>query len=99
MRYKINNTYIIVNGESISVGTVLGKEDKPHSCCPTEIVTNSEYEEGVKCFKYGKQQINNLVCYCVGEFVNYVAKEQIKQKWIDELAKMGYDTSVLKYEI
>ena len=28
MKYKISNAYIRINGESISVGTVLGEEDK-----------------------------------------------------------------------
>ena len=99
MKYKISDAYIIINGEHIPVGTVLGKEDDPRSPFTSEIIPNSEYEKGLKCFKYGKSQINDLVFHLVGEFVNFTAQRPIDQKWIDELARMGYDTSVLKYEI
>lgn len=99
MKYKINNAYIIINGEHIPVGTVLGKEGDPQSPFTSEIIPNSEYEKGLKCFKYGKQQIGDCVFHCICEFVGFTAENPIEQKWIDELKKMGYDTSVLKYEI
>lgn len=99
MKYKISDAHIKINGECILVGTVLGKEDAPRNPQSSEIIPNSEYEEGVKCFKYGKQQICDLVVHQIYEFVDFTAKRPIEQKWIDELRKMGYDTSVLKYEV
>ena len=99
MKYKISNVYINVNGEDIVVGVVLGEEDKPQSPFRTEYVTNSEYEKGLKEFRYGKQQIGDLVYHCITQFKNFTATCPIKQKWIDELEKMGYDISKLKYEI
>lgn len=99
MRYKISDVYVNVNGESIAVGTVLGEEDKPQSPFRTGYITNSEYEKGLKEFIYGKQQIGDLVCHCVAEFKNFVAIRPVEKKWIDELGKMGYDISKLKYEI
>ena len=99
MKYKISNVYINVNGENIAVGVVLGEEDKPQSPFRTEYVTNSEYERGLKEFRYGKQQIGDCVYHCITQFKNFTATCPIKQKWIDELEKMGYDISKLKYEI
>ena len=61
MKYKISDAYIKINGESISIGTVLGQEDKRQSPFRTEYITNSEYEKGLKNFKYGKQQIGDCV--------------------------------------
>lgn len=91
MKYKINNVYINVNGEDIAVGVVLGEEDKPQSPFRTEYITNSEYERGLKEFRYGKQQIGDCVYHCITQFKNFTATCPIKQKWIDELEKMGYD--------
>lgn len=99
MRYKISDVYVNVNGESIAVGAVLGEEDKPESPFMTEYITNSEYEKGLKEFIYGKQKIGDLVCHCVAEFKNFAAARPVEKKWIDELGKMGYDISKLKYEI
>lgn len=99
MRYKISDLYVKINGESIPVGTVLGEEDKPQSPFRTEYITNSEYEKGLKSFKYGKQKIDNLVYYQIAEFKDFVATKPVEQKWIDELKLMGYDVSNLKYEI
>lgn len=98
MKYKISNVYINVNGEDIAVGVVLGEEDKPQSPFRTEYVTNSEYERGLKEFRYGKQQIGDCVYHCITQFKNFTATCPIKRKWIDELEKMGYDISKLKYE-
>lgn len=99
MKYKISNVYINVNGEDIAVGVALGEEDKPQSPYRTEYVTNSEYEKGLKEFRYGKQQIGDMVYHLITQFKNFTATYPIKQKWIDELEKMGYDISKLKYEI
>lgn len=97
MKYKISNVYVKINGESIPVGTVLGQEDKPQSPFRTEYITNSEYEKGLKSFKYGRQQINDTVYHLVAEFKDFVATRPVEQKWIDELKLMGYDTSKLVY--
>ena len=97
MKYKISNAYVQINGESIPVGTVLGEEDKPQSPFRTEYITNSEYEKGLKSFKYGRQQINDTVYHLVAEFKDFVATRPVEQKWIDELKLMGYDTSKLVY--
>ena len=99
MKYKISDVYIRINGESIPVGTVLGEEDKPQSPFRTEYITNSEYEKGLKSFKYGRQQISDLVYHQVAEFKDFVATRPVEQKWIDELELMGYDVSKLSYEI
>lgn len=99
MKYKISDAYIVVNGEEIDVGVVLGQEDKPQNPFASETIPNSEYEKGLKSFKYGKQQINDLVCHQICKFIDFTAERPIEQKWIDELARMGYDTSVLKYEV
>lgn len=99
MRYKISNVYVRINGESIAVGTVLGEEDKPQSPFRTEYITNSEYKKGLKNFKYGKQQIGDLVYHQVAEFKDFIATRPVEQKWIDELELMGYDVSKLSYEI
>ena len=98
MKYKISNVHLIINGEDVIVGVVLGEEDNPTSPFRTGYITNSEYEEGLKSFKYGKQQIGDLVYHCVGKFVNNVAIMSIEQKWIDELEKMGYNITELVYE-
>lgn len=68
MKYKISNVYINVNGEDIAVGVVLGEEDKPQSPFRTEYITNSEYERGLKEFRYGKQQIGDCVYHCITQF-------------------------------
>ncbi len=95
MKYKISNAHLIVNGEDIIVGVVLGEEDKPESPFRTEYITISEYEKGLKEFRYGKQHIGDLVYHRVGEFVDFKAKRHIDEKWINELKLMGYDTSKL----
>ena len=99
MKYKISDVYVRINGESIPVGTVLGEEDKPQSPFRTEYITNSEYEKGLKSFKYGKQQIGDCVYHQVAEFKNFVATSPVEQKWINELKLMGYDISKLSYDI
>lgn len=95
MKYKISNAYLIINGESIPVGVVLGEEDKPKSPFTTEYITVSEYEMGLKNFTYGKQQIGDLCYHCLGEFLNFKAKKHIDEKWINELKNIGYDISKL----
>lgn len=96
MKYKINNVYLNVNKLNVCVGVVLGKEDDPYSFFATEMITNTEYEEGLKTFKYGGQVVNNLVFYGVGTIVGNKIIESIDQKWIDELKKMGYQTDLLE---
>lgn len=54
MKYKISNAYAVINGEEIQVGVALGQEDLPESPFTTGYVTNSEYEQGLKEFRYGK---------------------------------------------
>ena len=98
MKYKISDVYVKVNGENIAVGVVLGQEDQSESPFGSILVTNSEYEKGLKEFRYGKQRIDNLVYYTEGEFENFIAKRPVDQKWIDELEKMGYDVTKLQYE-
>ena len=99
MKYKISDVYIEINGETIPVGTVLGEEDKPQSPFATQYITNSEYEKGLKSFKYGRQQIGDLVYHQVAQFKDFVATIPVEQKWIDELELMGYDISKLSYDI
>lgn len=95
MKYKISDAYIVVNGEEIAVGVVLGQEDRPGSPFSTETIPISEYEKGVKEFKYGKQQIDDLVYHFVGRFKDSKAVKHIDEKWMRELQLMGYDTSKL----
>ena len=95
MKYKISNAYIEVNGENIKVGVVLGQEDDPTSPYSTETIPFSEYEKGVKEFKYGRGRINDLVFHCVGVFNDFKSTSRIDEKWIHELELMGYDTSKL----
>lgn len=99
MKYKISDVYLKVNRNNINVGVVLGQEDKPCSPFSSEYITCSEYEKGLKEFRYGRAQIDDLVYHVVGRFVNFVAVSPIEQKWIDELKLMGYDVSKLKYEV
>ena len=95
MKYKISNAYLIINGERIPVGVVLGEDDKPQSPYMTEYIRVSEYEKGLKEFRYGKQQIGDMVFHCLGEFIGFVAQKHVDEKWIEELKLMGYDTSKL----
>lgn len=95
MKYKISNAYIDVNGECIKVGVVLGPENDPQSPYTTEIIPISEYEKGMKEFRYGREQINDLVSHYVGVFENFRSKKHVDEKWIRELELLGYDTSKL----
>ncbi len=95
MKYKISDAYIIVNGEDIEVGVVLGEENRPDSPYTTEIVPISEYEKGVKEFRYGRSHIDDMVFHWVGEFKDFKSTKHIDEKWIRELTLMGYDTSKL----
>lgn len=95
MKYKISDAFLFVNGEQIRIGTVLGQEDNPKSPFQSEIITNSEYESGLKSFKYGSQQIDDLCWHIVGTFKDFHATHHVDEKWINELAMMGYDTSKL----
>ena len=97
MKYKINNVYLNVNKLNVCVGVVLGEEDKYDSFYATEKITNTEYEEGLKLFKYGGQVVNNAVFYGVGIIVGNKVLGHIDQKWIDELKKQGYHTELLEY--
>lgn len=93
MKYKISNAYLTVNGQDVSVGTVLGPEDQPSSPFMTEVIPNSEYEKGLRQFIYGKAQICDLVYHNVGSVVDFKVAPNVDPKWIDELKLMGYDTS------
>lgn len=95
MKYKINNVYLNVNKLNVCVGVVLGEEDNPHSPFATEMITTTEYEEGLKTFKYGGQVVNNLVFYGVGTIVGNRIIEFIDQKWTEELKRLGYHTELL----
>lgn len=96
MKYKINNVYLNVNKVNVCVGVVLGEEDDPNSTFYTEMITNTEYEEGLKTFKYGGQVMNDCVFYCVGTIVRNKIQGHIDQKWIDELKKQEYHTELLE---
>ena len=95
MKYKISDAFIRVNGQDIIVGVVLGRENNPDSPFMTEVIPVSEYEKGVKEFKYGPAHIDDLVFHGVGMFENFKATRHIDEKWIHELALLGYDTSKL----
>lgn len=98
MKYKISNVYIEVNGYSIPVGVVLGEEDKPYSPFASEKITNSEYEEGLKNFKYGGQRIGDLVYHSVGKISGNIIEFGCDEKWLNELKKMGYNINILERE-
>lgn len=99
MKYKISNAYAVINGEEIQVGVALGQEDLPESPSTTGYVTNSEYEQGLKEFRYGKARIGDLVYHVVARFENFVSASPVEARWIKELELMGYDVSKLRYEI
>ena len=85
----------IPSAEEIAVGVVLGEEDNPQSLFRTKYIRVSEYEKVLKEFKYGKQQIGDMVYHCVGKFVDFKALRHVDEKWIEELKLMGYDTTKL----
>lgn len=91
MLYKINNIYLKVNKEMVRVGVVLVDRCSLH----TEEITNSEYEEGVKAFKYGGE-ICSESGYTYGTIVGNKIQGHIDQKWIDELKRLGYHTELLE---
>lgn len=93
MKYKISNAYAVINGEEIQVGVALGQEDLPESPFTTGYVTNSEYEQGLKEFRYGKARIGDLVYHVVARFENFVSASPVEARWIKELELMGYDVS------
>ncbi len=95
MKYKISDAYIDVNGERIKVGVVLGPENDPESPYTTEIIPISDYEKGVKEFRYGRAHIDDMVFHWVGVFKDFKSTEHVDEKWIHELKLMGYDTSKL----
>lgn len=97
MKYKINNVYLNVNKVNVCVGVALGEEDDPNSTFYTEMITNTEYEEGLKTFKYGGQVMNDGTFYGAGTIVGNKVRGYIDQKWIDELKKQGYRTELLEY--
>lgn len=93
MLYKINNIYLNINKEMVLVGVVLVDRNSLY----TQEVTKSEYEEGLKAFKYGGE-ICSESGYTYGTIVGNKIQGHIDQKWIDELKKRGYHTELLKYE-
>lgn len=94
MLYKINNIYLKVNKKEVPVGAVLVDRDSLY----TEEVTNSEYEEGLRSFKYGGE-ICSESGYVYGTIIGNKIQGHIDQKWIDELKKQGYHTELLEREI
>lgn len=98
VKYKISNAYAVINGEQIQVGVVLGQENKPKSLHMTECITNSEYERGLKEFRYGKERVDDCVYHKVAEFDNFVSEWPVEERWITELKLMGYDVSKLVCE-
>ena len=93
MLYKINNIYLKVNKEMVPAGVVLVDRNSLH----TEEITNSEYEEGLRSFKYGGE-IYSESGYVYGTIIGNKIIGHIDQKWIDELKKQGYHTELLEYE-
>lgn len=91
MLYKINNIYLNINKEMVLVGVVLVDRNSLH----TEEITNSEYEEGLKTFKYGGG-ICSESGYTYGTIVGNKIQGHIDQKWIDELKRLGYHTELLE---
>lgn len=91
MLYKINNIYLNINKELVLVGVVLVDRNSLH----TEEITNSEYEEGLKTFKYGGE-ICSESGYTYGTIVGNKILGHIDQKWIDELKRLGYHTELLE---
>ena len=79
MKYKISNAYAVINGEEIQVGVALGQEDLPESPFTTGYVTNSEYEQGLKEFRYGKARIGDLVYHVVARFENFI--KQVREEF------------------
>lgn len=99
MKYKIKTIYLDVNKEMVPVGVVLGEGDNPYSFTHTEEITNSEYEEGLRLFKYGGQITSTGFGYIYGTIIGNKILGHIDQKWIDELKKQGYHTELLEYEM
>ena len=99
MKFEINRASIIIDDtEQIEIGVVLGPEDDPESPFASETIPISKFEEGLKSFKYGHAHINDLCCHYVGKLYTHGKPKIIDKKWIDELIRMGYDVSVLKYK-
>lgn len=99
MKYKINDAYVIVNGVEIAVGVVLGQENDPCDPHHTEIIPISEYEKGLKEFRYGRQHMGNMVFYRVGVFTDNKSTSHVDEKWMCELERMGYNISILENHI
>lgn len=93
MLYKINNIYLKVNKEMVRVGAVLVDRNSLY----TEEVTNSEYEEGLRSFKYGGD-ICSESGYVYGTIIENKIQGHIDQKWLDELKKQGYHIELLEHE-
>jgi len=98
IKYMINNAYININDKEYAVGVVLGPEGDPNSPFASEIVTVTEYEKGLKNKIYGPCFINNLTYYTVCH-KNKDNVYEMKQKWLDELVKLGVDTNSFEYKI
>lgn len=100
MKYKISDLYIRIDGEKIPIGVILGEDDKPESPYSTESIPISEYEAGLKCFIYGKQRIHDCVYHRLAEdYSTKGERKPIKKKWVDELIRLGYDVSNVKFDI
>ncbi len=95
MKYKISDAYIKINDECVRVGVVLGQENNPCSPFSTEVIPISEYEKGVREFRYGRAHIDDMVLHWVGVFKDFKSTSHIDEKWICELKLMGYDISKL----
>lgn len=97
MKYKISDLYIEINNEPIPIGAVLGEEDNPNSPFRSGYITITEYENGLKNFTYGKQRIDDLMYHCLGKYYTTGESKSIKRKWVEELSRLGYDVSKVKF--
>ena len=98
MKYKISNLYIKIDGERIPIGVCLGEEDKPESPYTTETIPISEYETGLKNFTYGRQRISDCTYHgLIHTYSTDGEPKPIKRKWYEELIRLGYDVSKVKF--
>ena len=101
MKFKLFDVYIRIENELILIGVGLSEAGKPRSPFSSEYVTLSEYENGLKSHIYGKQQIR-CADHTIGEYYkeDKVGKPQtITKKWVDELVRLGYNISEIKFNI
>lgn len=91
MLRAIGTAYVEVNGWKIKVGKIL--DDEHESVCDmfsgNEIlVTNTEYLAMKQNFEVAPEKYFGQMK--VAEFINSIATGHVDEKWIEELASMGY---------